>query len=132
MNHATFLRNTFTAAALSVTALTALTGAITPAQAATQATVIVQSGPQHGIVIPAPGYFARIAEFCRDNGIVFVADEIQAGIARTGTWYSIEHHDGVYRLAISGYASQNCSFSNEHLAAALNLQANDFAAAHRQ
>jgi 4-aminobutyrate aminotransferase/(S)-3-amino-2-methylpropionate transaminase len=48
-----------------------------------------------GIVIPAPGYFARIAEFCRENGIVFVADEIQAGIARTGTWYSIEHHDGV-------------------------------------
>lgn len=54
MTHATFLRNTFTAAALSVTALTALTGAITPAQAATQATVIVQSGPQQGIVIPAP------------------------------------------------------------------------------
>ncbi len=54
MTHATFLRNTFTAAALSVTALTALTGAITPAQAATQATVIVQSGPQHGIFIPAP------------------------------------------------------------------------------
>ncbi|KQM60931.1 4-aminobutyrate--2-oxoglutarate transaminase [Agreia sp. Leaf210] len=48
-----------------------------------------------GVVIPAPGYFARIAEFCRENGIVFVADEIQAGIARTGAWYSIEHHDGV-------------------------------------
>jgi 4-aminobutyrate aminotransferase/(S)-3-amino-2-methylpropionate transaminase len=48
-----------------------------------------------GIVIPAPGYFARIAEFCRENGIVFVADEIQAGIARTGAWYSIEHHEGV-------------------------------------
>src|SRR5579875_716656 len=45
-----------------------------------------------GIVIPAPGYFARIVEYCRDNGIVFVADEIQAGIARTGRWYSIEHH----------------------------------------
>ena len=54
MAHATFLRNTFTAAALSVTALTALAGAITPAQAATQATVIVQSDPQQGIVIPAP------------------------------------------------------------------------------
>ncbi len=48
-----------------------------------------------GIVIPAPGYFARIREFCTDNGIVLVADEIQAGIARTGTWYSIEHHDVV-------------------------------------
>ncbi|PJJ72689.1 4-aminobutyrate aminotransferase/(S)-3-amino-2-methylpropionate transaminase [Diaminobutyricimonas aerilata] len=48
-----------------------------------------------GIVIPAPGFFQRIAEFCAENGIVFVADEIQAGIARTGTWYSIEHHPGV-------------------------------------
>ena len=48
-----------------------------------------------GIVIPAPGYFERIAEFCRENGIVFVADEIQAGIGRTGTWYSIEHHGDV-------------------------------------
>ncbi len=30
-----------------------------------------------GIIIPAPGYFARLAEYCRDNGIVFVADEIR-------------------------------------------------------
>src|SRR5579875_735083 len=54
-----------------------------------------------GIVIPAPGYFARIAEYCRDNGIVFVADEIQAGIARTGAWYSIEHHCVVPDLVLS-------------------------------
>ncbi|PRY69631.1 4-aminobutyrate aminotransferase [Glaciihabitans tibetensis] len=45
-----------------------------------------------GIIIPAPGYFKRLSEFCTENGIVFVADEIQAGIARTGVWYSIEHH----------------------------------------
>jgi 4-aminobutyrate aminotransferase/(S)-3-amino-2-methylpropionate transaminase len=45
-----------------------------------------------GIIIPAPGYFAAIKTFCEENGIVFVADEIQAGIGRTGTWYSIEHH----------------------------------------
>jgi 4-aminobutyrate aminotransferase/(S)-3-amino-2-methylpropionate transaminase len=45
-----------------------------------------------GVIIPAPGYFARLSEFCTENGIVFVADEIQAGIARTGAWYSIEHH----------------------------------------
>ncbi|NEM90424.1 aminotransferase class III-fold pyridoxal phosphate-dependent enzyme [Galbitalea soli] len=45
-----------------------------------------------GIVIPAPGYFAAIKSFCEENGILFVADEIQAGIARTGAWYSIEHH----------------------------------------
>lgn len=45
-----------------------------------------------GVVIPAPGYFKRLREFCTENSIVFVADEIQAGIARTGAWYSIEHH----------------------------------------
>jgi 4-aminobutyrate aminotransferase/(S)-3-amino-2-methylpropionate transaminase len=45
-----------------------------------------------GIIIPAPGFFAAIKKFCEDNGIVFVADEIQAGMARTGAWFSIEHH----------------------------------------
>src|SRR3954454_24791399 len=54
-----------------------------------------------GIIIPAPGYFERIAAFCRENGIVFVADEIQAGIGRTGTWYSIEHHGVVPDLITS-------------------------------
>ncbi|WP_370455335.1 4-aminobutyrate--2-oxoglutarate transaminase [Diaminobutyricimonas sp. LJ205] len=48
-----------------------------------------------GIIIPAPGYFKRISEWCTENGIVFVADEIQAGIARTGKMFSIEHHEGV-------------------------------------
>ena len=53
------------------------------------------------IIIPAPGYFAAIKEFCDQNGIVFVADEIQAGIGRTGTWYSIEHHGVVPDLVTS-------------------------------
>ncbi|KRE25984.1 4-aminobutyrate--2-oxoglutarate transaminase [Agromyces sp. Soil535] len=44
-----------------------------------------------GVVIPAEGYFEALAAFCADHGILFVADEIQAGIARTGAWYSIEH-----------------------------------------
>jgi 4-aminobutyrate aminotransferase / (S)-3-amino-2-methylpropionate transaminase / 5-aminovalerate transaminase len=48
-----------------------------------------------GIIIPAPGYFKRISEWCTEHGIVFVADEIQAGIARTGKMFSIEHHEGV-------------------------------------
>src|SRR5690606_9358717 len=54
-----------------------------------------------GIVIPAPGYFAAIKRFCEDHGIVFVADEIQAGIARTGAWFSIEHHGVVPDLVTS-------------------------------
>ncbi|CAN5407698.1 4-aminobutyrate--2-oxoglutarate transaminase [soil metagenome] len=54
-----------------------------------------------GIIIPAPGYFAAIKAFCEENGIVFVADEIQAGLGRTGTWYSIEHHGVVPDLITS-------------------------------
>ncbi len=54
-----------------------------------------------GIIIPAPGYFAAIKSFCEANGIVFVADEIQAGIGRTGTWFSIEHHGVVPDLITS-------------------------------
>ncbi|MEA9986832.1 MULTISPECIES: aminotransferase class III-fold pyridoxal phosphate-dependent enzyme [Subtercola] len=44
-----------------------------------------------GIVIPAEGFFETLSAFCTANGIMFVADEIQAGIARSGAWYSIEH-----------------------------------------
>jgi 4-aminobutyrate aminotransferase/(S)-3-amino-2-methylpropionate transaminase len=54
-----------------------------------------------GVIIPADGFFKRISEFCAENGIVFVADEIQAGIGRTGTWYSIEHHGVVPDLVTS-------------------------------
>ena len=39
---------------------------------------------------PADGYLPALAEWCRANGIVFIADEVQAGMARTGTVFSIE------------------------------------------
>jgi 4-aminobutyrate aminotransferase / (S)-3-amino-2-methylpropionate transaminase / 5-aminovalerate transaminase len=48
-----------------------------------------------GVVIPAEGYFEALSAFCAEHGILFVADEIQAGIARTGAWYSIEHFNVV-------------------------------------
>jgi len=54
-----------------------------------------------GVNIPAPGYFAAIKDYCSANGIVFVADEIQAGFARTGAWFSIEHHGVVPDLVTS-------------------------------
>lgn len=43
-----------------------------------------------GFVVPADGYLPAIAEWCRANGIVFIADEVQSGIARTGTVFAIE------------------------------------------
>lgn len=43
-----------------------------------------------GFIVPADGYLPALADWCRDNGIVFIADEVQAGMARTGTVFSIE------------------------------------------
>jgi 4-aminobutyrate aminotransferase, prokaryotic type len=48
-----------------------------------------------GFVVPAPGFLARVAQWCRDHGIVFVADEIQTGFCRTGDWFACEFEDVV-------------------------------------
>ncbi len=44
-----------------------------------------------GFVAPAPGYLGAIAKWCRDNDVVFVSDEIQAGMCRTGDWFAVDH-----------------------------------------
>jgi 4-aminobutyrate aminotransferase/(S)-3-amino-2-methylpropionate transaminase len=44
-----------------------------------------------GFIVPAPGFLRQVAQFCRDRGILFVADEVQTGIARTGAWFASEH-----------------------------------------
>ena len=41
-----------------------------------------------GFVVPAPGFLPALQEWCRANGVLFVTDEIQAGIARTGQWFA--------------------------------------------
>ena len=43
-----------------------------------------------GFIVPGDGYFAAMARFATDNGIVFVADEIQSGFCRTGDWFASE------------------------------------------
>ncbi len=43
-----------------------------------------------GFIVPGEGYFSGMAAFARDNGIVFVADEIQSGFCRTGDWFASE------------------------------------------
>jgi 4-aminobutyrate aminotransferase / (S)-3-amino-2-methylpropionate transaminase / 5-aminovalerate transaminase len=43
-----------------------------------------------GFIVPAPGFVARVAEWCADHGILFIADEIQTGFCRTGDWFACE------------------------------------------
>ena len=47
-----------------------------------------------GFIVPAEGFLPAIAEWCRANDVVFVADEIQAGMCRTGDWFAV-NHEGV-------------------------------------
>jgi len=44
-----------------------------------------------GVIVPGDGFLQALSSYCAENGIVFVADEVQAGFARTGRWFSCEH-----------------------------------------
>jgi 4-aminobutyrate aminotransferase/(S)-3-amino-2-methylpropionate transaminase len=44
-----------------------------------------------GFVVPPRDYFRLIQEICRRHGILFIADEVQSGIGRTGKWFASEH-----------------------------------------
>jgi 4-aminobutyrate aminotransferase/(S)-3-amino-2-methylpropionate transaminase len=44
-----------------------------------------------GFVVPAAGFLPALADWCRANGVVFVADEVQSGFGRTGAMFASEH-----------------------------------------
>ena len=44
-----------------------------------------------GFVVPAEGFLPQVAEYCRERGILLIADEVQTGIGRTGPWFASEH-----------------------------------------
>jgi 4-aminobutyrate aminotransferase/(S)-3-amino-2-methylpropionate transaminase len=54
-----------------------------------------------GFVVPADGYLPALQEWCTANGIVFIADEIQSGMARTGAYFASEHFGLVPDMVLS-------------------------------
>ena len=44
-----------------------------------------------GFIVPAQGYLVALQQWCTANGVVFIADEVQSGMARTGKYYASEH-----------------------------------------
>jgi 4-aminobutyrate aminotransferase/(S)-3-amino-2-methylpropionate transaminase len=44
-----------------------------------------------GFVVPAQGFLTALAQWCSANGVLFVADEIQSGFARTGDMFACDH-----------------------------------------
>src|SRR5215207_7587564 len=68
------------------------------------ACVVLETVQGEGGFIPMPSeYPARLAEICAAHGILYVDDEVQSGIGRTGPMWAIEHYEGVEPdLLVSG------------------------------
>ena len=41
-------------------------------------------------MVPAPGFLPALAAWAADNGVLFLADEIQTGFCRTGDWFACD------------------------------------------
>jgi 4-aminobutyrate aminotransferase/(S)-3-amino-2-methylpropionate transaminase len=44
-----------------------------------------------GFVVPPDGFLPALAAYCREGGILLIADEIQTGFCRTGDWFACDH-----------------------------------------
>ncbi|GKW47370.1 ornithine--oxo-acid transaminase [Planococcus sp. NCCP-2050] len=70
--------------------LEALKNAITPN---TAAFLIEPIQGEAGIIMPEEGFLKAARELCRENNVLFIADEIQCGLARTGKMFACEWED---------------------------------------
>lgn len=57
-----------------------------------------------GILIPKAGYLKQVAELCKQNNILFMADEIQTGLGRTGKMFAFQHESVQPDVIIVGKA----------------------------
>ncbi|HEV7361567.1 MAG TPA: aminotransferase class III-fold pyridoxal phosphate-dependent enzyme, partial [Mycobacterium sp.] len=58
------------------------------------AVVIEPIQGEGGFIVPAEGFLPALLHWCRKNDVVFIADEVQSGFARTGAMFACEH-DGI-------------------------------------
>ncbi|MFF4156331.1 ornithine--oxo-acid transaminase [Streptomyces sp. NPDC001678] len=57
-----------------------------------------------GVLVPPPGYLAGVRRLTRERNVLFMADEIQSGLGRTGRTFACEHEDVVPDVYILGKA----------------------------
>ncbi len=81
--------------------LDALKAAITPN---TVAFLIEPIQGEGGVIIPAEGFLKAAKTVCEDNQVLFVADEIQSGLGRTGKMFACDHEDVRPDMIIIGKA----------------------------
>ena len=77
------------------------------AEAMTENTVAVLLEPiqgEAGVLVPPPGYLPRVRELTRERNVLFIADEIQSGLGRTGKTFACEHEGVVPDMYVLGKA----------------------------
>jgi ornithine--oxo-acid transaminase len=79
----------------------ALEKAITPN---TAAVMLEPIQGEAGVIIPPTGYLKKVSEICRKSKVLFIADEIQTGLARTGKLFAAHHEDVRADMTIVGKA----------------------------
>jgi ornithine--oxo-acid transaminase len=79
----------------------AVEAAITPNTAAVMLEPIQGEG---GVIIPPVGYLKKVADICRKNNVLFIADEIQTGLGRTGKLFACDHENVKPDMMIIGKA----------------------------
>lgn len=79
----------------------------TIADAITPNTAAVMLEPiqgEAGVIIPPEGYLSRVAEICKENNVLFIADEIQTGLGRTGKFFACQHENVRPDMTVIGKA----------------------------
>lgn len=79
----------------------AIEKAITPN---TAAVMLEPIQGEAGVIVPPAGYLKKVAEICKKNNVLFMADEIQTGLARTGKLFASHHEDVRPDVVIVGKA----------------------------
>ena len=54
-----------------------------------------------GFIVPPKGFLPALSKYATENGIIFIADEVQTGFARTGTMFAVEHENVVPDMLIT-------------------------------
>ncbi|MFE9411858.1 ornithine--oxo-acid transaminase [Streptomyces sp. NPDC006704] len=81
--------------------LTAMRAAVTDT---TVAVLIEPIQGEAGVLVPPPGYLSGVRELTRERNVLFMADEIQSGLGRTGRTFACEHEGVVPDVYILGKA----------------------------
>jgi adenosylmethionine-8-amino-7-oxononanoate aminotransferase len=83
------------------------------------------SGATLGAVVPPPGYLQSVAEICRRQGVLLIADEVMTGMGRTGRNFAVEHWEVAPDIVVaakglsSGYAPLGAVIVSKRVADAI-------------